>query len=149
MTTLALSEIISQACKLKAKKDKVTWLRQNSSNELRLLLSLVYDKEKYELHLPDTAPPYKPSEITESHGLLYREMRKMKYFIKGYAGDAVNPIRREAMFIQMLETVDIEDAKLLVHLVERNPFKGLTAATINEAFPDLDIPVKTTKKKEL
>jgi len=146
LTTIALSEIIAQASKIRAKKDKVNWLRQNSSDELRLLLSLTYDTEKYEFHLPDTVPPYKPSVITESHGLLYREMRKMKYFIKGYAGDSVQPIRREALFIQMLETVDPEDAKLLEHMIQRKPFKGLTAEAINEAFPDLDLPTKKTKK---
>lgn len=141
MTTLSLAEIVNKACSLKTKEEKVEFLKANNSRPLRDILKLMYDKN-LEFNIPNTAPPYTPSEMPDSHGMLYREARKLTYFVKGYDGDNIHPIRREALFIQMLETVDAGDAKLLVSMIEQKPLKGLTAATLNEAFPNL-VPTKS------
>ena len=136
MTTLSLAEIVNTACKLKSKKEKVEYLQKNNSKPLRNILKLTYDKS-LEFNIPNTEPPYTPSEMPDSHGMLYRESRKLKYFVVGFGGDNINKIRREALFIQMLETVDKDDAELLVKMIAKKPFKGLTKAVVNEAFPDL------------
>lgn len=141
MTTLSLAEIVNKACSLKSKKEKVKFLQENNSRPLRDILKLMYDKNM-KFNIPNVAPPYTPSEMPDSHGMLYRESRKLTYFVEGFDGDNIHPIRREALFIQMLETVDPEDAKLLVSMIEQKPLKGLTAATLNEAFPNL-IPTKS------
>lgn len=137
MSTKSISEIITEAGELSSKKEKVEFLKRWDSKELRLILALTYDTNRYELHFPKSRPPFTPSQFPDSHGLLYREARKLKYFVKGFAGDNLNSIKREALFIQMLETVDKGDAEVLCHMVERKPFKGLTKATINEAFNNL------------
>ena len=105
MTTLSMAEILNTAARTKKKEDKIAILRQNNSKELRNVLLLMYDKS-FQLDLPDSAPPYTPSEIPESHGLLYREARKLAYFVKGRSeGAGINRIRKETIFIQMLEAV--------------------------------------------
>lgn len=136
MTTTSLAEIVNTACKLKTKKEKVEYLQKNNSKPLRNILKLTYDKS-LKFNIPNTAPPYTPSEMPDSHGMLYRESRKLKYFVEGFGGDNIHQIRRETLFIQMLETVDKEDAELLVKMLSQKPFKGLTKAVINEAFPNL------------
>jgi hypothetical protein len=78
-----------------------------------------------------------PSEMPDSHGMLFRETRKLPYFVKGFDGDNIHPIRREALFIQILEAVDPSDAKLLCEVIKQKPLKGLTLALIKEAFPGL------------
>jgi hypothetical protein len=139
MTTVSLSEIVDQACKLKSKKEKVEWLQRNNSKSLRNILKVMYDKN-LKMNIPNTEPPYTPSESPESHGMLYRETRKLRYFVEGFDGDNIAPARREALFIQMLETVDKDDARLLVKMIEKKPLKGLTVATLNEAFGENFIP---------
>jgi len=143
MATKSIAEIINEVTVMSKKADKIEFLKVWDSAELRLILALTYDKVLYELYLPQSVPPYTASQFPDSHGLLYREARKLKYFVKGFAGDNLNPIKRESLFIQMLENVHKDDAKILEHLVQRKPFKGLTVAIINEAFDNLI----TTKEK--
>lgn len=141
MTTLSLAEIVNKACGLKTKEEKIKFLQDNNSKPLRNILKLMYDKN-LKFNIPNTAPPYTPSEMPDSHGMLYREARKLTYFVEGFDGDNIHPIRREALFIQMLETIDPEDAKLLIDMIKQKPLKGLTVATLNEAFPNL-VPTKS------
>jgi hypothetical protein len=132
---------VNKACSLKSKEEKVEFLKKHSSRPLRDILKLMYDKS-LKFNIPNTPPPYTPSEMPDSHGMLYREARKLTYFVKGFDGDNLDKIRREALFIQMLEAVDPEDAKLLVAMLAQKPLKGLTAAVLNEAFPNL-VPTKS------
>ena len=136
MITLSLAEIVNKACEMKSKEEKVAFLQENKSKPLCNILKVMYDKTM-KLNIPSTAPPYEPSESNESHGMLYREARKLPYFVEGFDGDGIHSIRREALFIQMLETVDKEDAELLVKMIKQKPLKGLPLTTIKEAFPNL------------
>jgi hypothetical protein len=130
----SISEIINKACELKSREEKVEYLKANNSVPLRNILISMYDTNKIEFLIPNTAPPYNPSESHEVHGALFREARKLKYFIKGMGHDDMKQHHRERVFIELLETVDKDDAKLLVKMIMQKPLKGLTAKTINEAF---------------
>lgn len=136
MITESLAEIVKTASEMKTKKEKVAYLQERASKPLRNIIKVMYDKSMV-LNIPNVAPPYEPSESSESHGMLFREARKLPYFIKGYDGDNIHPIRRESLFIQMLESVDKEDAELLCMMIKQKPIKGLPLATIKEAFPGL------------
>ena len=145
--TISLSEIINTACKLKTKEEKIAFLQKNNSKALRNIFKLMYDKS-LELTIPSVTPPYTPSEYPDSHGLLYRETRKLKYFVKGHGGDNINKIRREALFIQMLETVDKDDAVLLTKVIKQKPLPGLPAAVVREALGDFIPDSRGSKKKD-
>ena len=136
MITESLAEVVNAACELKDKKEKVKYLQKNKSKPLCNILKVMYDKSM-KLNIPNVAPPYSPSVINESHGMLFREARKLTYFVEGFDGDTINPMRREALFIQMLETVDQDDAELLIKMIKQKPLKGLPLATVKEAFPNL------------
>jgi len=42
------------------------------------------------------------------------------------------------LFIEMLETIHPEDAKILLNMIQKKPpVKGLTEKVVKEAFPDL------------
>lgn len=154
MTTLSMSEILTTASKLKSNEDKIKYLRQHNSKELRNVLLLTYDK-KFEIDLPSVAPPYTASQFPESHGLLYREARKLAYFVKGRPeGAGLNRARKESLFIQMLEAVDKEDSKLLVKMIEKSPFPGISSDLLMEAFgftieQPVDAPKKRGRKKKV
>lgn len=139
MTTLSLYEIVQTCCTLKSKAEKVEWLQKNNSKPLRNILKVMYDKN-LKLNIPSEDPPYTPSDSPEAHGALYREARKLPYFVVGFGGDNIPTIRRESLFIQMLESVDKDDATLLLLMTKQKPLKGLTAATLNAAFGEDFIP---------
>lgn len=144
---LALSEIVDKAVNLKSSEEKVEWLKNNTSEPLKQLLHIMYNKKKYTFLVPSTAPPYTPSEYPDSQGMLYREMRKMQYFIKELSTDSLTQYRREALFIQMLESVDAGDAALLCKMLKQKPLKGLTAKVLNEAFGEDFVETKKSKEQ--
>lgn len=144
--TLSIAEIVNKACELKTKEEKIEWLKRNTSQPLRNILALMYNKHKFEFNIPTKAPPYTPSEFPDSQGMLYRESRKLKYFVKGFGGDKIHQYRREALFIQLLESIDKNDAQLLCKMIEQKPLKGLTAEVINTALGDVvEKPTKGSK----
>lgn len=146
MSKLSLSEIVYGVCKIHARKDKIEFLRQNNSLQLRDILKIMYDKN-LKLLIPSEAPPYNQSPMPDSHGKLYSECRKLKHFVEGYSGN-LNNIRREKIFIEMLESVDKDDALLLIDMIKQKPLKGLTASVINEAFGFELVPENNKEKKE-
>ena len=135
---LSMSEVLSELPKKKTKADKVAWLRENENVPFRNVLRLIYD-ETVEFLLPDSAPPWKKNEFEdEAKTMLYREARRLKIFFKGGGYDTMKPIKREELFISLLEAIDNEDAKLLANnMLSHTKVKGLTKATLEEAYPDL------------
>lgn len=141
---LSMSEILAELTKFKSKAQKVEWLRQNDSVPFRQVLRCIYDSD-IEFLLPDSAPPWKFNEFEdEAKPLLFREARRLRIFIKGGGYDHLNQIKREALFIQLLQDLDNDDAKLLAHnMLPHKSVKGLTRKTLEEAYPDLfDEPLK-------
>lgn len=126
---------MNKACEFKTREEKVAWLKKHNSQSLRTLLAVMYDKDTYVWNIPhDTPPPYKPSVHVESHGMLYRQTRKLRYFIKGFDGDGLSQYRREFLFIEMLESIDKEDAKFMIQVLLQTPPEGLPVDVVNEAL---------------
>ena len=145
MTTLSLAEIVNTARKAETVEEKVAILKRHDSKQLRDILALMCDA-RWTFDLPATPPPYTESVIQESHGLLYREMRKMMYFVEQMPeGKGLPKPRKESIFIQMLEAIDKDDAKLVLRTIAKEPYPDLAPEVINEAFPGgivEPIPVK-------
>ena len=134
----SISEIINECSKIKSKSDKVAWLQENTSQPLQVVLKNIYDS-KVEFLIPDTPPPWTYNEFEdEAKSLLYREARRLNIFVKGGGYDKLNQIKRESLFISLLEDLDNTDADLIAnHMISHTPIKGLTKAVVNEAFPNL------------
>ena len=144
LPTLSLSEIVTKAAQLPTREEKVDFLKKNNSQSLRTILTVMFDKENFKWNIPsDSIPPYTPSPHVESHGMLYRQTRKLRYFIKGYDGDGLSQYRREFLFIELLESIDKDDAKLMERVLLQDPPEGLTADVINEGL-GLNVPLVTT-----
>lgn len=133
-----MTEVLSELPKKKTKADKVGWLRENDNIPFRNVLRLIYD-DTIEFLLPDTPPPWKTNEFEdEAKTMLYREARRLKIFFKGGGYEDMKPIKREQLFIKLLEDIDNDDAKLIANnMLSHTKVKGLTKATLEEAFPDL------------
>jgi hypothetical protein len=133
---LSLSEIINKACELKTREEKIEWLRKNDSIPLRTILKYTYDKN-VEFLLPDSPPPWKKNSYVGVEGMLYKETRRLRIFVRGGGYDDLNQTKRENLFISLLEDIDNADAELLCKMIAQKPLKGLSRRTVREAFPDL------------
>jgi len=130
-------EVIEEAQKKRTKAGKIEVFQNNDSWALRDVLRGTFDTS-IEWNLPPGAPPYQASEGHNHPTDLTRENVKFKYFIRGFkASEGLSTVRRESMFIGLLEAVHPEDAKLVIDMVNKTPPKNITRPIVEEAFPDL------------
>jgi hypothetical protein len=137
---LAISEIINKLPSFGNDVEaKIKFLQQNDSQPLREILRLTYDRKNVEWLIPNSAPPWKKNEFEdEARMMLYREARRLKIFVKGGGYDNLNQVKRESLFISLLEDIYNDDADLLAnYTIQQKSFKGLQKKTINKAFPGL------------
>ena len=88
--------------------------------------------------LPDSRPPFTPAEEESFPSSWNKQNIKLQYFIKGLKGDQVAPMRRENIFIGVLESVHPKDAEILVDMIsKKTKCKGLTVKNVKEAMPNL------------
>jgi hypothetical protein len=133
---LSLSEIVTKATEQKTKEDKIAWLQKNDSVPLKTVLKYMYDPT-IEFLVPNSRPPWKKNAYVGVEGMLYKETRRLRIFIKGGGYDNLNQTKREQLFISLLEDVDNGDAELLCDMIAQKPLKGLSRAVVQEAFPGL------------
>jgi hypothetical protein len=135
--TPLFSEILDKVAKLKTKKQKVEFLRQHNTDALRMILKSSFDP-KIVWQLPEGEVPFSPNDAPEGteHTVLAMEARKLYNFIEG-GNNEIKQFQREKMFVQMLEGLNKDEAKLLISIKDKKlntRYKGLTSNLVKEAF---------------
>ena len=134
---LLISEILEKVSKIKSKKEKVTFLKQNDSDSLRMVIKSSFDPKMVWL-LPEGEVPYEKNEAPEGteHTNLHTEARKLYHYLEGGNADLTQN-KRETMFVQLLEGLHETDAEVLVAAKDKilhRKFKGLSDIVVKEAF---------------
>jgi len=133
-------ETLKRIDELKTKPDRLKELsKYNSDFPIKALLDCVFNPN-IKFLLPDTAPPYRPAnKESDIQNVLKREVRKLVYFVNTPQGQQLASLKRETMFIELLEAVDPEDALLLLDVKNKKlPFKNITKDLVAKAFPGID-----------
>ena len=136
-STLLYSEILDKVHKAKTKDQKVSILKQNNSEGLRMVLKSSFDP-KILWAIPEGEVPYRANDVPAGteHTVLAMEAKKLWHFIKG--ADKTTPQhKKETMFIQMLEGLHDSEAKLLIAAKDKRihqVYKGLSTNVVKEAF---------------
>ena len=145
--TLLLSEVLKKVHNAKTKDKKISILRENDSDPLRMVIKSSFDPN-IEWVFPEGEVPYKKNEAPEGteHTVLRKECRKLFRFIKG--GDNTIPqFRKENLFIQMLEGLHESEAQLIIDAKDKKlhqVYKGLSDNVVKEAFGWNDQYIKET-----
>ena len=135
---LSVYEMLQNVDNEKTKAKKIELLRQYSSTRaLMAILDFALDAGWVWL-LPPGVPPYTPSpKEADLQHVLKSDYRRLQYFVNTAVGKQMKPLRRETMFIELLEAVDYHDAKLLVAAKDKKmPFKSINKKLVMEAFPN-------------
>ena len=132
-----ISEILQKVNNAKDKPKKIKVLQDHDSEALRQILKGAFDP-KIEWELPEGTPPYMANEVPKGteHTYLSDEARRLWHFVKG-ADMQMTKTQKETMFIQILEALHEEEAKLLVNVKDKRlnkVYKGLTEAVVRDAF---------------
>jgi len=133
---LPISHILTQAAGLPKNKQAEFLQTHPKAQMISSFLHLAMGANIVWL-LPEGAPPYKPAEHDE-WGILAKESRRMAIFIKGGQYDDLKQTRREKIFIDILEAVHKDDAKLLLLLKDKKLPEGLDPKQVVKAFPGID-----------
>jgi len=130
-------EIFTKINNAKDKTGKIAILKQFDNQAMRQLLKAAFDP-KIKFDLPDGNPPYIKNEAPAGteHTSLAAEAKKLYHFVVG-GNNSINKLKKETMFIQMLEGLQEDDAEVLMSIKNKNlnnTYKGLTANLVKETF---------------
>ena len=129
-------EFLHRVSKLKRTQEKIDNIKANDTFALRVILQAAFDP-KVKFLLPEGDPPYKPNEIVDQQHVLHREADKIRYFVEGFY-PGLNQAKRESMFVEFLERLDPDDAKLVLAIKDKKmPFNGITIQHVKEGLPGL------------
>lgn len=130
--------VLSDIAETKGTNEKIKKLRSAEKiNAVPSILRMIFDPT-IQFSLPEGVPPYTPQEdMLDNTGGLYRDFTKIKYFME-HPQNTIHQIKRETMFIEMLEALHPKDAELLVAIKDKKlPFKGITKKLVTDTFPEL------------
>jgi len=135
--TPLLSEVLQNLGKIKSKKDKVSYLKENNTPALRQIIKSSFDP-KIKWALPYGEVPYVINEAPEGteHSVLSYEVRRLYHFIES-GNSKISQNKREIMFVQMLEGLHPDEADVLIAAKDKilhQKYKGLSINVVKEAF---------------
>ncbi len=131
----SIASTFAKISELKKKEERVQALKLNNNLAVRTVLAGWFDPNVKFL-LPEGAPPYTPNRFDEPKAFM-NEVPRFYLLVEG-GNPNLKPAKREQIFIQMLENVSADDAKLLLSMKDKKcPYKGITKEVVNLAFPGL------------
>ena len=128
-------EDVAAANSIKARK-KI--LLENESNQRKELLKYAFHPD-IKFALPPGKPPYKtigsPDEYNPTY--LYPNIRKFYLYIEG-GHDGLTQLRREQLFVQMLESLHPKEAEVVIQIKDKKlNYRGLTYKLVKTTFPEI------------
>ena len=135
-----MNEILELVSEQKTDAKKVAILKEYECDALKSLFIWNFDDSIISL-LPEGNVPYKPNEnpLGTDHSSLRREQRNLYMFVKG-GNDALSTIRRETIFIQMLEGLHPKEADIVIAVKDKNleDMYDVSFEVVEEAYPDIE-----------
>ena len=135
-----MNEILELVTEQKTDAKKVAILKEYECDILKSLFIWNFDDSIISL-LPEGKVPYKPNEnpLGTDHSSLRREQRNLYMFVKG-GNDALSTIRRETIFIQMLEGLHPKEADIIVSVKDGDleDMYDIPFEVVEDAYPDIE-----------
>tara|TARA_A100001201_G_scaffold65189_1_gene61285 strand:+ start:2247 stop:2720 length:474 start_codon:yes stop_codon:yes gene_type:complete len=134
-----IHEILALASKQRSKAKKVEILKEYETDALKTIFIWNFDETVISV-LPEGTVPFNKNEVPvgTDHTSLRREHKNLYNFVRG-GNDSLSSLRRETMFIQMLEGLHPEEAEILCLCKDKrlaDKYK-LTYDIVKEAYPDI------------
>ena len=132
-------EILELASKQRSRAKKVEILQEYANPALKSLFIWNFDDTVISV-VPEGEVPYKENEVPvgTDHTSLRREYKHLYNFVRG-GNDGISSLRRETMFIQMLEGLQPEEAKILCLVKDKllqTKYK-ISYDIVKDAYPDI------------
>ena len=138
--TKGIAEIVTKAGNRRTKAEKVKVLRDFSSPALKDFFTYLANPH-IQFLIPATRPPFqKRDKSLDLQNEFIRDIsrKKLNYFISidNVPVHNIKQAKREQMFLQMLESVDPDDAELILLMINKELPKGISMPVIKEYIPN-------------
>ena len=134
-----IHEILELASKQRSKAKKIEILQEYETDALKSIFIWNFDETVISV-LPVGDVPYNKNEVPvgTDHTSLRREYKHLYNFVKG-GNDSLSGLRRETMFIQMLEGLHPEEAELICLCKDKRLAEKykITYDIVKQAYPDI------------
>ena len=134
-----IHEVLELVSKQRTKAKKVDVLREYRDDSLTAILIWNFD-ETVESAIPPGDVPFKSNDVPvgTDHTSLRREWRQLYHFVKG-GNSSLSGLRRETMFIQMLEGLHPKEAEIVCLTKDKRLTEEykLSYDVVKEAYPDI------------
>ncbi len=135
-----LSEVLAKVSKQRTKAKKIQVLKENESLHLKSVLIWNFDDTVVSV-LPEGPVPFDKNEAPAGteHTYLAHEHKILYNFIKG-GNDFLKPVKREQLFLQLLEGLHEDEAEVICLMKDKkltDKYK-ITKAVVSEEFPDIE-----------
>ena len=135
-----IHEILELVGEQRTKAKRVEILQEYRDDSLTAILIWNFD-ERVQSAVPDGQVPYKENEVPvgTDHTSLRREWKQLYHFIKG-GNDSLSSLRRESMFIQLLEGLHPKEAEIICLVKDKeleSVYPKVTLDIVKQAFPDI------------
>jgi len=134
-----VSEVLAKVSKQRTKAKKIQVLKENESLHLKSILIWNFDDSVKSI-LPEGPVPFDKNEAPAGteHTYLAHEHKILYNFIEG-GNDFIKPVKREQLFLQLLEGLHSDEAEVICLMKDKkltDKYK-VTKAVVTEAFPDI------------
>ena len=135
-----IHEILELVGEQRSKAKRVDILKEYRDDSLTAILIWNFD-DRVVSAVPEGQVPYKENEVPigTDHTSLRREWKQLYHFIKG-GNDSLSSLRRESMFIQLLEGLHPKEAEIICKVKDNDlesAYPKVTLDVVKEAFPDI------------
>jgi len=138
MSVLSIPRIFEEVAAASSFGARKKVLLDNESNPLKELLKYAFHPD-IKFALPSGSPPFKtvgsPDEYNPTY--LYPNIKKFYLYIEG-GHDGLTALRREQLFVQMLEGLHPKEADVVLQVKDKKlKFRGLTYKLVKDTFPEI------------
>ena len=135
-----IHEILELVSEQRSKAKRVEILKEYRDDSLTAVLIWNFD-DRVQSAIPDGQVPYEPNDVPigTDHTSLRREWKTLYHFIKG-GNNTLSSLRRESMFIQLLEGLHPKEAEIICLVKDKeleSEYPKVTIDVVKEAFPDI------------
>jgi hypothetical protein len=125
--------------KQRTRQDKINILKEYEDPSIKAIFIWNFDESVISV-IPDGPVPYKENEVPvgTDHTSLRREYKNLYHFVRG-GNDTLSSLRKETMFIQLLEGLHPKEAEIVCLIKDKkltSKYK-ISHDLVKEAYPDI------------
>ena len=135
-----IHELFEEVCALEDRNDRIEYLKKNAFKQAKSILQLCYN-DKIQLDLPIGKPPFTACPLGKQPTTLKNAFNQIGKCVKG---NGINRLRKEKIFIQILESITEPDAAILCAAkdgtlinLQNKKYRKMTKSLVEATFPEL------------